>query len=217
MDRLKFEKKLWDEGYTRIMGLDEAGRGCLSGPVAAAGVILKPGTNLPGVRDSKKLKPSEREELEKEIRGKAVFWTVQWCDPEAIDKMNILHASLRAMQKCAGRPGANPDYLLVDGNRYVDTLYPHQCLVGGDDLSQSIGAASVLAKVFRDNRMKKLHKDYPVFGWNTNVGYPTKQHYEGLEKYGITHHHRRSFNLRTQKEWEEVEKKEKCQKSGGDF
>lgn len=205
MNRLKFEQELWEEDYSRIMGLDEAGRGCLCGPVAAAGVILKPNTTLPGVKDSKELSLDQRLALEELIKEKAAYWTVQWCDPEVIDRINILWASLTAMQKCSDQPGANPDYLLIDGNRYVDTLLPHQCLIGGDDRSQSIAAASILAKVYRDKRMKKLHQEYPVFGWDTNVGYPTAQHFEGLKKYGITEYHRRSFRLRTKKEWEGME------------
>jgi ribonuclease HII len=201
MDRLEFEKGLWNENYTRVMGLDEAGRGCLCGPVVAAGVILKPNTTLAGVKDSKKLSLDQRFSLEKIIKKKAAYWTVQWCGPEIIDQMNILQASLLAMQKCARQPEARPDYLLIDGNRYLDTLYPHQCLVGGDDRSQSIAAASILAKVFRDNWMKKLHRQYPVFGWNTNVGYPTNEHFDGLKKYGMTKYHRKSFRLRTNKKW----------------
>lgn len=201
IDRLKYEKQLWSEGYSRVMGLDEVGRGCLSGPVVAAGVILKPNCQLKGLRDSKKLSLKERLHLEQLIKKRARFWTVQWCSPTVIDDINILHASLKAMQKCTHKTGADPDYLLVDGNRYGSTMYPHQCLIGGDDRSQSIAAASILAKVYRDNLMKKLHEKYPHYGWNTNVGYPTKQHFAGLEEFGITKHHRRSFQLRTDKEW----------------
>lgn len=201
MNRLQFEKKLWDEGYTRIMGLDEVGRGCLSGPVVAAGVILKPGNSVVGIRDSKKLSLSQRITFESLIKKEALYWTVQWCDPQVIDKLNILHASHKAMQKCADVPEANPDYLLIDGNRFGSTIYPHECIVKGDDRSMSIAAASILAKVYRDVLMKNLHKKYPHYGWDTNVGYPTKKHFAGLKEYGITKHHRRSFRLRTDKEW----------------
>ncbi|MDR8389780.1 ribonuclease HII [Aliifodinibius sp. S!AR15-10] len=199
--RLEFEEKLWDEGYTRIMGLDEVGRGCLSGPVAAAGVILKPGSDIAGIQDSKTLDLQERTELADVIKQKALFWTVQYCSVDEIDELNILWASLKAMQKCVDKQGANPDYLLVDGNRYGSSMTPYTCLVGGDDRSVSIGAASILAKVHRDELMKDLHEDYPHYGWETNVGYPTAQHYEGLEEHGITRYHRRSFNLRTEKEF----------------
>ena len=204
IDRLQYEKQLWNEGYTRIMGLDEVGRGCLSGPVVAAGVILEPQSNLEGIRDSKKLSLNQRLRFEEQIKQKAQFWTIQWCPPEVIDDINILHASLKAMHKCTEETGANPDYLLVDGNRYGSTMYPHQCLVGGDDRALSIAAASILAKVYRDNLMKNLHEEYPHYGWDTNVGYPTKKHYSGLHAHGITVHHRRSFNLRTEKEWADM-------------
>lgn len=202
-DRLKFEKQLWSEGYQRIMGLDEVGRGCLSGPVVAAGVILEPGTELEGVQDSKKLSLRERLELSEMIKSEAVFWTIKWCSPEEIDELNILWASIKAMQKCTETDGAEPDYLLVDGNRFGSSIYPHSCIVKGDDRSMSIAAASILAKVYRDDWMVNLHEDYPHFGWDTNVGYPTKKHFEGLKEHGITEYHRRSFKLRTDKEWED--------------
>lgn len=203
MNRLKFETQLWSEGYCRIMGLDEVGRGCLCGPVVAAGVILKPQSSMKGVRDSKQLTAAQRLKYEKTIKEEALFWTIQWCDPSVIDEVNILQASLKAMQKCTAHKHAKPDYLLVDGNRYGNSIYPHSCIVGGDDRSLSIAAASILAKVYRDNLMKTLHQDFPYYGWDTNVGYPTKKHFKGLQKFGITKYHRRSFRLRTQKEWRE--------------
>lgn len=195
--RLEYEEKLWKQGYKRIMGLDEVGRGCLSGPVAAAGVILKADTDIAGIMDSKQLEREEREELAEAIKEKALFWTVKYCSVEEIDELNILWASLKAMQKCVDHKQARADYLLVDGNRYGSSMVPYTCLVKGDDRSVSIGAASILAKVHRDNLMRELHKNYPHYGWETNVGYPTKEHFEGLQKHGITEHHRRSFNLRT--------------------
>lgn len=201
-DRLKFEKQLWSEGYQRIMGLDEVGRGCLSGPVVAAGVILEQGAKMEGVQDSKKLSLRERLELSEIIKSEAIFWTIKWCSPEEIDELNILWASIKAMQKCTEADGADPDYLLVDGNRFGSSIYPHSCIVKGDDRSISIAAASILAKVYRDEWMVDLHEDYPHFGWDTNVGYPTKKHFEGLKEHGITKYHRRSFKLRTDKEWE---------------
>ncbi|MDX1636559.1 MAG: ribonuclease HII [Balneolaceae bacterium] len=200
--RLKFEKKLWQQGYNRVMGLDEVGRGCLSGPVAAAGVILEPGTDIAGIRDSKQLDLSERRRLAGEIKNKALFWTVQYCSVDEIDELNILWASLKAMQKCADISGADPDYLLVDGNRFGSSMTPYTCLINGDDRSVSIGAASILAKVERDELMIRLHEEYPHYGWETNVGYPTRQHFEGLKKHGITEYHRRSFRLRTEKEFQ---------------
>jgi len=181
------------------MGLDEVGRGCLAGPVVAAGVILQPYTEIPDINDSKQLSLQERLELSKEIKKKAVCWHIDLCKPEEIADLNILWASLRAMEKCVQNADLTPDYLLVDGNRYVDTLIPHTCMVKGDARSASIAAASILAKVHRDNLMISLHDEYPDYGWNTNVGYPTKQHYAALKKNGYSPHHRRSFNLKTDK------------------
>ncbi len=199
-DRLEFENRLWDEGYRRVMGLDEVGRGCLSGPVVAAGVIFNEGTDIKEIRDSKTLSLEERTELSRIIKSEAAYWTIKWCNPEEIDELNILWASIRAMQKCTDADGADPDYLLVDGNRFGSSLYPYTCIVGGDDRSMSIAAASIIAKVYRDEWMIKLHEDYPDYGWDTNVGYPTQKHFEGLKEYGITKYHRRSFKLRTEKE-----------------
>lgn len=198
VDRIAFERRLWNEDYERVMGLDEVGRGCLSGPVVAAGVIFTPGTFIESIRDSKTLELKERRELTEEIKGKAEFWTIQWCSPSEIDELNILHASIKAMTKCAEADNANPDYLLVDGNHFSPGLCPHKCLVGGDDRSMSIAAASIIAKVYRDDWMIDLHEKYPHYGWDTNVGYPTPQHFEGLEKHGATKWHRQSFSLRTE-------------------
>ncbi|MDX1671523.1 MAG: ribonuclease HII [Balneolaceae bacterium] len=196
-DRYVIEKRLWEEGYTRVMGLDEVGRGCLSGPVVAAGVILEPGTRLDELRDSKKLDAATRVELDREIRERARFWTVQQCSPAEIDRHNILQASLRAMKKCVEATESAPDYLLVDGNRFGSSLIPFACITGGDDRSATIAAASIIAKVYRDRLMVRLHEKYPHYGWDTNVGYPTEKHFNGLRQHGITEHHRRSFNLRT--------------------
>ena len=196
-DRTEFERQLWAEDFHRIMGLDEVGRGCLSGPVVAAGVIFEPGTHIQAIRDSKSLELEQRRDLTEEIKEQSLYWTIQWCMPDVIDELNILHASIKAMTKCAEADGANPDYLLVDGNRFSSGLCPYKCIVGGDDRSMSIAAASIIAKVYRDEWMIDLHEKYPHYGWNTNVGYPTVQHYEGLQEYGATEWHRQSFNLRT--------------------
>ncbi|PAU93391.1 ribonuclease HII [Aliifodinibius salipaludis] len=197
-----FERQLWGEEYERVMGLDEVGRGCLSGPVVAAGVIFEPGTFVEAIRDSKKLTLAERKKLTKQIKKEALYWTIQWCNPSEIDELNILHASIKAMTKCAEAEDANPDYLLVDGNRFSSGLCPHKCIVGGDDRSMSIAAASIIAKVYRDEWMIKLHEEYPHYGWDTNVGYPTAKHFKGLKKHGATKFHRQSFNLRTDKQFE---------------
>ncbi len=199
IDRLQFERQLWSEGFERVMGLDEVGRGCLAGPVVAAGVVFKPGTFIEEIRDSKTLSLKERISLTKKIKELSIFWAVQWCMPAEIDELNILYASIKAMRQCAEAEKARPDYLLVDGNRFSPGLCPHKCLVKGDDRSMSIAAASIIAKVFRDKWMIALHEEYPYYGWDTNVGYPTAQHYSGLKEYGYTEYHRQSFKLRTEK------------------
>jgi ribonuclease HII len=191
------EDQLYKEGFSRIMGLDEVGRGCLAGPVVAAGVILNPDDVPDGLIDSKQLTASDREYLSREIKARALFYTIQWSSVQEIDQLNILWASLQAMEKCVQTPGAAPDYLFIDGNRYLPTLLPHQCLIKGDSRSASIAAASIIAKVYRDELMGQLHKSFPWYGWHRNVGYPTSSHYEGLRLYGISPHHRRSFNLKT--------------------
>lgn len=199
----ELERILLAEGYTRIMGLDEVGRGCLAGPVVAAGVILNPDDIPIGINDSKQLSVTERQRLSIEIKHSALFWTIQECDIEEIDSLNILWASLKAMQKCESVEGANPDYLLIDGNRYTSTLIPYSTVVKGDSKSASIAAASILAKVYRDELMNRLHQEYPVFNWNTNVGYPTIEHYRALVEHGYTSYHRKSFRLRTEKVFQE--------------
>ena len=200
-DRLKFEKQLWSEGYKRIMGLDEVGRGCLAGPVVAAGVIFDSSVNISEIRDSKKISKNLQRSLVEEIKSLALFWTVKEGSISLIERNNILWASVETMKNCSDSRGANPDYLLIDGNKFTASLIPFSCIVGGDDRSMSIGAASILAKVYRDNLMKELHKKYPEFGWNQNVGYPTKKHRQALDKYGYTKYHRRSFNLATDRKY----------------
>lgn len=183
------------------MGLDEVGRGCLSGPVVAAGVILDPNNRIDGIKDSKKLKESDRIILEEEIKEKALFYTVQEGSLRDIFELNILWASLKTMQKCEEAENGHPDFLLVDGNRYTTTFLPHTCIIKGDDKSMSIGAASILAKNYRDRYMKRLAKSFPEFGWDNNVGYPTKKHKEALLEYGLTPHHRLGFKLGTTKKY----------------
>lgn len=200
-DRLLFEKQLWSEGYKRIMGLDEVGRGCLAGPVVAAGVIFDSSVNIPEIRDSKKISNDIRESLAEEIKSIALFWTVKEGSISLIDRINILWASIETMKNCSDSIGADPDYLLIDGNKFTSSLIPFSCIVQGDDRSMSIGAASILAKVYRDNLMKELHLKYPEFSWDQNVGYPTKKHKQALVKFGYTKYHRRSFNLGTDKNY----------------
>ena len=197
-DRLQYEKKLWKEGFKRVMGLDEVGRGCLAGPVVAAGVIFEPGTSIPEIRDSKQLTEQERDELSIIIKEKALFWTIQEGNIEEVDRLNILWASIAAMAKCVESADVVPEYLLVDGNRYTSSLIPYTCIIQGDDRSMSIAAASILAKVYRDKYMRQLHEEYPEFEWITNVGYPTLAHRKALRKFGYTIYHRTSFKLGTE-------------------
>lgn len=202
IDSYELEKRLWGEGFRDIMGLDEVGRGCLAGPVVAAGVILNPRVFIPGIKDSKKLKSVQREELADQIKAHSKCWSIAWCNREEIDALNILKASLKAMARCVDKAVLKPDFLLIDGNKGIDSLMIRsETVLKGDDRSASIGAASILAKVYRDQLMAELHHQYPEFGWDRNVGYPTAHHYDALQRYGFTPHHRTSFRLRTDRRY----------------
>ena len=203
-NRTKIEEELWSEGFKRIMGLDEVGRGCLCGPVVAAGVIFEEGIKIDGIKDSKAINEKNRLLLEEEIKEKALFYTIQEGSIKEIFDLNILWASINTMQKCAEEKGADPDYLLVDGNKYSTSLIPHTCIIKGDDKSISIGAASILAKNYRDRYMKRLDEKFPEFNWKSNVGYPTPHHKKALKQFGYTPHHRLGFNLGTDKKYEKV-------------
>lgn len=200
---IHIESRLWSEGFTRIMGLDEVGRGCLAGPVVAAGVILDPDHIPEGINDSKQLSAQQRSILYDQIIANARFWVIKEGSIDDIDRLNILWASLSTMQQCEIYPGADPDYLLIDGNRYVSTMIPHSCVVKGDSRSASIAAASIIAKVYRDRLMSEIHKEYPMYKWDKNAGYPTRDHYDALLEFGITRYHRRSFRLRAEFEYQE--------------
>lgn len=195
----EFEELLWAQRFSRVMGLDEAGRGCLAGPVVAAGVIIRPGDRLlSGINDSKKLTHRQRVSLCTSIKENSLAWAVAWCDNREIDRLNILRASLQAMIRCVEKVDPAPDYLLVDGNQPLSaSLIPQQPVIGGDTLSASIAAASILAKVHRDEIMTTLAVEYPHYGWNSNKGYPTKMHYDALQTHGITPYHRQTFRLGT--------------------
>lgn len=197
-DSLYFERILWSEGAQRIMGLDEVGRGCLAGPVVAAGVILKPGFSHDSLRDSKTMRESERNSMAEWIKANAAFWCIAEKSPAEIDRVNILWASIYCMLECAEHENAKPDHLLVDGNRFTSSIIPFTCLVKGDNRSASIASASILAKVHRDNLMRTLHEEFPEYKWCQNVGYPTKAHYAALQLHGATKYHRKSFSLRTE-------------------
>lgn len=178
-------------------GCDEAGRGCLAGPVFAAAVVLPMGFSNPELNDSKVLTHKQRLALREIIIENALDYSVQQVSNEEIDKINILNASILGMHKSvAALKKIKPDLLLIDGNRfkpYPDI--PHQCIIKGDSLYMSIAAASILAKTFRDDYMDKLHLEYPNYGWAKNKGYPTKEHRLAIKKYGVTPHHRLSYKL----------------------
>ncbi len=179
-------------------GCDEAGRGCLAGPVFAAAVVLPAGFLHPLLDDSKKMTPRGRDTLRAVIEREAVAWAVESVSAERIDEINILNASFEAMTGAVGMLGIRPELLLIDGNRFRTTLeVPYECVVGGDGLFASIAAASVLAKTHRDEYMDRLAACYPEYGWLQNKGYPTRQHREAVARYGLTPHHRKTFRVGT--------------------
>lgn len=177
-------------------GCDEVGRGCLAGPVVAASVILPADYHNPWINDSKKLSKSNREELISEIKEKSIAWAIAEASVEEIDQINILNASFLAMKRAVLALNQAPEHLLIDGNRWKSDLkIPFTCVIKGDGKYASIAAASILAKVYRDDLMEKLALDFPHFGWETNAGYPTKVHRKGIELHGATAWHRKSFQL----------------------
>lgn len=177
-------------------GLDEVGRGCLAGPVVAAAVILPPDYTHPLLTDSKQLTKDQRKQLKNEIERDALAWAVAEASCTEIDQINILQASFLAMHRAVDQLSLRPDHLLVDGNRFVPyPLVPHTCIIKGDSLFLSIAAASVLAKTYRDELMAQLAEEFPHYGWETNVGYPTNYHRRALNEKGPTVHHRRTFRL----------------------
>lgn len=176
-------------------GCDEAGRGPLAGPVYAAVVILPKDFHHPLLNDSKQMSRKARETLRPIIEKEAVAWAVEAVSAEEIDEINILAASIAGMQRAVARLKVRPQFLLVDGNRFkpFDGI-PYKTVVHGDAIYAPIAAASVLAKTYRDEFMEKLAKDYPQYGWDRNMGYPTKEHIEAIRQYGYTPWHRRSFH-----------------------
>jgi ribonuclease HII len=187
-----FEKKLFNEGFSLIAGIDEVGRGPLAGPVVAAAVILPGEFYLPGLNDSKKLSESKRDEYFQIIQEKAHSIGIGMIEPGEIDTINIYEATKKAMLLAISNLDCNPDYLLIDAMK-LQTPYPQESIIKGDSKSISIAAASVIAKVTRDNLMKEYAAQYPGYGFEQNAGYGTREHLEGLRLKGITPIHRRSF------------------------
>jgi len=190
MLKLRYQKKLIEAGC------DEAGRGCLAGPVFAASVILPSDFEHPDLNDSKQLSENKRDELRIFIEAHALAFAVGICTAAEIDEINILKASFLAMHRAIEQLNTRPQLLLIDGNRF--TTYqdiPHHCIIKGDSKFQSIAAASILAKTYRDEYMLKIAADYPAYRWERNKGYPTKAHRDAIGKHGATEHHRTTFTL----------------------
>jgi len=177
-------------------GVDEAGRGCLAGPVVAAAVILPDDFHHPYINDSKQLSIRQRDILRPIIEKEALAYGVAFIDHKEIDEINILQASIKAMHEAIALLNISPGFLLIDGNRFIPYAFtPHLTVVKGDAKYQNIAAASILAKSHRDQFMHEMHLQFPHYGWDTNMGYPTKKHRDGIRKYGISPIHRMSFRL----------------------
>lgn len=177
-------------------GTDEAGRGCLAGPVTAAAVILPEGFQLDSLNDSKQLNEKTRATLKPLIETSAICFSVTHLEPKVIDEINILNASIKAMQECITKLNPSPHYVIVDGNRFkpVNNI-PFSTIIKGDGKFMSIAAASILAKTYRDEYMDLIHEEFPMYNWRQNKGYPTLEHREAIRKYGTTKYHRMSFRL----------------------
>jgi len=189
----EIEERYYQQGMHLVCGVDEAGRGPLAGPVCAAAVILPEYISIPGLNDSKKLTDKKRRELFPLIKEKAIAYAVAMVDEKEIDEINILQATFLAMERAINQLGTKPDIALIDGNRAKDFGVPVETVVRGDSLSASIAAASVLAKVSRDDYMLEMAKQYPVYGFDVHKGYGTKAHYSALSEFGPCPIHRMTF------------------------
>jgi ribonuclease HII len=192
-DLWSFEKKALQKGFSTIAGIDEAGRGPLAGPVVSSAVILPVSFQVAGVIDSKKLTPKKRYYLYEKIYDKAVSIGIGIIDPVEIDRINILQAALSAMALAVENLAPQPEFLLIDGTFSISSPLPQEAIPKGDTLSISIAAASIIAKVTRDNLMQRYHQDYPQFGFSKHKGYPTKSHKEAIRQFGCCPIHRKSF------------------------
>lgn len=183
-------------GYNLIAGCDEAGRGCLAGPVVAAAVVLPDNIEIEGINDSKKLTPLQRLKLRDVIINTALDYAIALVDNDVIDEINILNASILAMHKSIEQLKTKPDILLIDGNRFKQYKdIPHECVIKGDSQYAQIAAASILAKTYRDELMTKLSAQYPHYEWNNNKGYPTQKHVKAILSNGLTPLHRKTFSI----------------------
>lgn len=190
---LEFEEKYYRQGLQRIAGIDEVGRGPLAGPVCAAAVVLPVGVEIAGINDSKKLTEKKREALYDVIAEQALAWATAFVEPEEIDRINIRQATHKAMQMAVDALEITPEILLVDGNDRIDFSLPSEYIIKGDAKSQSVAAASIMAKVTRDRYMVKMAEQYPGYGLEKNKGYGTPLHMEGIRSIGLCPLHRRSF------------------------
>ena len=190
---LEIENELYKEGYKYIAGVDEAGRGPLAGPVCAVAVILPEGVIIDGINDSKKLSEKKRELLFDEIIKKALSYSVQFIEPAVIDEINIKKATSLAMHNAVSALSVSPSFVIIDGNDNIPFDIPYKYIIKGDSLSQSIAAASILAKVSRDRLMAALDEKYPGYGLKKHKGYGTKEHMEAIRKLGVSEIHRKSF------------------------
>ncbi|MBE7030347.1 MAG: ribonuclease HII [Ruminococcaceae bacterium] len=190
---LDYENKYWQQGYRYIAGVDEAGRGPLAGAVFAAAVIFEPGVIIEGINDSKKLSEKKREQLFDVICERAAAYAIVSVDEAEIDRINILNASIKAFGMALNQLSIKPDFALIDGNRAHDIPVPYETVVKGDALSQSIAAASILAKVSRDRYIVEMDSVYPQYGFAKHKGYPSKAHREAIEQFGPCPIHRKTF------------------------
>ncbi len=192
MLKLRFQKELIEAGC------DEAGRGCLAGPVFAAAVILPPKFYHRLLNDSKQVAEANRYKLRKYIEKRAIAFAVASVDNDEIDVINILNASFKAMHLALENLQQEPQLLLIDGNRFNKyRSIPHQCIIQGDEKFSAIAAASILAKTYRDDYMRQLHQEYSYYGWYTNKGYATKEHCRAIEEFGLCKYHRKSFDIKS--------------------
>lgn len=199
MNLWEIEMSCWEKGYHLVCGVDEAGAGPLAGPVYAAAVVLPPHLELKWLNDSKQVTPKRREILFHEIQSQAIAWAVTAVDETVIDEVNILNARLMAMERAICQLEPVAEYALIDGNRDKGITLSHEMVIKGDSKSASIAAASILAKVSRDHYMEEMARQYPQYQFDKHKGYPTKLHYELLDRFGPSPIHRKSFL----KKWEE--------------
>jgi len=190
---LHYEERFWSRGLSRVAGVDEVGRGPLAGPVVAAAVVLPPGTEISGARDSKKLSPARRQQLATEIMNRCLAVGLGAASVREIDRLNILVSTRLAMSRALAQLSSDPDHVVVDGLPVSGLGWEHEAVVGGDGRVHSISCASIVAKVVRDRLMARLALRYPGYGWQTNMGYGTLEHRMALERLGPTPHHRLSF------------------------